>query len=74
MKKIPSDSADPDLAAEYDFRTGTRGKYAQQYASGSNIIQLAPDVAEVFHDADAVNKALRELIRAARQATEQRPG
>jgi len=72
MKKIPSDPEDPDLATEYDFRAGTRGKYAQQYASGSNIIQLAPDVAEVFHDADAVNEALRELIRVARQATEQR--
>jgi hypothetical protein len=58
---------------EYDFRTGIRGKYARQYAAGSNIILLAPDVAKVFHDADAVNEALRELIRVARQATEQRP-
>ena len=62
MKKIPSDPEDSDLATEYDFRAGTRGKYAQQYASGSNIIQLAPDVAEVFHDADAVN-GLRLLGR-----------
>ena len=74
MKKISPDPEEPDLAAEYDFRPGIRGKYAEQFAAGSNIVLLAPDVTAVFHDADAVNDALRELIRVARQATEQRPG
>jgi hypothetical protein len=74
MKNIHSEQEDPDVAPEYDFRQGTRGKYAQQYAAGSNIVQLAPDVAQVFPNADAVNEALRGLIEVARRATEQRAG
>ena len=74
MKKIRVDPEDPDLAAEYDFSAGIRGKYAERYAAGSNIVLLAPDVAQVFRDADAVNEALRALIRVAKQATEQRTG
>ena len=73
MKKTTLDPEDPDLAAEYDFRTGIRGKYARQYAAGSNIVLLAPDVAAVFRDADAVNEALRGLIRVAREVTARVP-
>ena len=31
------------------------------------LVQLAPDVAEMFPDADAVNSALRFLIRVTRE-------
>lgn len=53
--------ADPDMREEYDFSGAVRGKYAERFAEGSNVIVLEPDVAEVFSDADAVNKALRLL-------------
>jgi hypothetical protein len=39
-----------------------RGKYYQRYMRGSNVVLLAPDVAEVFHDSETVNIALREYI------------
>lgn len=70
MKTTPPAPArdDGDLLDEYDFRGGTRGKYAREYAAGSNIVVLAPDVAEAFPNSQAVNDALRALIRVARQA------
>jgi hypothetical protein len=48
---------------EYDFSKGVRGKYAKQYAEGTNVILLDPDVAKAFPTSEAVNKALRELIQ-----------
>jgi hypothetical protein len=62
------------MEPEYDFRGGVRGKYAERYGAGSNIVVLEPDVAEVFSDSESVNQALRVLAnlvkqRAARTAT-----
>lgn len=54
---------DPDLLEEYDFSGGIRGKYAEQYREGSNIVILDPDVAEMFPDSAAVNQALRALAQ-----------
>jgi len=68
MKKTTKDEIRP----EYDFATmdrGVRGKYADRYAQGVNVILLDDDVAEVFHDAGAVNDALRSLIKIARSKT-----
>lgn len=48
-----------EMRAEYDFSGGVRGKYAARFAEGSNVVVLAPDVAEVFRTAKAVNDALR---------------
>lgn len=39
---------DPDMLDEYDFSEGVRGKYAERYAAGTNVVVLAADVAEVF--------------------------
>jgi hypothetical protein len=51
---------DPDeMRPEYDLRGGVRGKYFEQYKQGTNVVLLDADVAEVFHDSAAVNKALR---------------
>jgi hypothetical protein len=61
MKKTPNNDADDEMRAEYDFRGGVRGKYAERYASGTNVVLLDPDVAEVFRDPASVNRALRAL-------------
>ena len=58
---------DDDLAEDYDFSNGVRGKYAAHYTTGSNIVVLAPNVAQVFRDSQSVNEALRALIKIARQ-------
>jgi uncharacterized DUF497 family protein len=51
-----------EMLDEYDFSTGVIGKYAKQYAEGTNIVLLEPDVAKVFPDSAAVNQALRQII------------
>ena len=58
-----SAKAKPIDVPEIDFSGGVRGKYAARYAESSNIVVLSPDVAEVFPNSDAVNEALRTLVR-----------
>ena len=57
------------MKKEYDFSKGVRGKYAKQYAEGTNVILLDPDVAKAFPTSESVNKALRSLIRKKEDAT-----
>lgn len=67
MKKATKAKRDRDLLDEYDFSKGVRGKYAKSYAEGTNVVVLAPDVAAHFPDAEAVNEALRALVKIARR-------
>lgn len=48
---------------EYDFSKGERGKYAKQYAEGTNVVLLDSDIAKVFKSSEAVNNALRSIIQ-----------
>jgi Trm5-related predicted tRNA methylase len=52
-----------EMRAHYDFRGGVRGKYAQRYAEGTNVVVLDPDVAKMFPDRESVNEALRAVGR-----------
>ena len=54
-----------ELRREYDLSKlkGVRGKYATRYQAGTNLVLLAPDVAEYFRDEQSVNTALRKLIQ-----------
>ena len=61
MKKDPKSHDEPDMLNEYDFSSGVRGKYAERYEEGSNVVVLDPDVARIFRDAESVNQALRAL-------------
>jgi hypothetical protein len=67
-----------DLRPEYDLsqllKGGVRGRYADRYRGGTNLVLLAPDVAEVFADEDAVNEALRLVIQLAKIPTANRYG
>ena len=46
----------------YDFSKGVRGKYAEIYCEGTNVVLLEPEVARAFPTSEAVNKALRRII------------
>lgn len=65
----PANDADVDMREEYDFSGGVRGKYAERYAEGTNLVLLDPDVARVFPDSAAVNEALRALVRIVERRT-----
>jgi hypothetical protein len=55
------DSPDPDMLDEYDFSNGRRGRYAQRYADGTNVVTE-------FRDSRQVNDALRELLELRKRA------
>ena len=72
MKQENEPNLDDELRPEYDFfklEGGVRGKYAERYHQGTNLVLLEPDVAEVFPTAEAVNEALRLLMRIAQAQT-----
>jgi hypothetical protein len=60
------------MPPEIDFHGGERGRYAKRYSEGTNLILLAPDVAEVFPDSDAVNAALRVVLRASARVNQRK--
>ena len=69
MKKEERETEDDELRPEYDLselKGRTRGKYAERYKAGTNLVLLEPDVAAAFPDAKAVNEALRLLMKVAR--------
>jgi hypothetical protein len=55
-----------EMRPEYDFSGAVRGKYYERYRAGTNVVVLDSDVAQVFPTSQAVNEALRVLIKAAR--------
>jgi hypothetical protein len=60
---------DSELLAEYNFASMkgmVKGKYAKEYAKGTNLVLLEKDIAEFFPDAKSVNDALRSLVRIAK--------
>ena len=70
MKKENLIDMEDDLRPEYDLekllKDGVRGKYVERYRAGTNLVRLAPDVAEAFPTEDAVNEALRLVIQMAK--------
>ena len=50
------------MKKEYDFRKGVRGKYAERFEKGTNLVLLDPEVAKYFPTAKSVNRALKSLI------------
>ena len=62
MKKVETDIND-ELRPEYDLRSLRVRKLGLGRKSFGGVVRLEPDVAEVFPDAEAVNEALRFLIR-----------
>jgi hypothetical protein len=76
MKKASPVSMD-EMRPEYrreDLGKGVRGKYFEEYSKGTNLVLLSPDVAASFPTAEAVNEALRSLVRIAQASTRRSPG
>jgi hypothetical protein len=72
MKKASATRLGDDLRPEYDLtrlKGGVRGKYHRQAVAGTNLMLIEPSLAEVFGDAEAVNRALRLLVDTAQAAS-----
>lgn len=67
MGKMTEMADKDEMSDEYDFSGGKRGKYAERYAQGANVVILEPDVYEIFHDSESVNEALRPLANLIRK-------
>ena len=67
MKKAKSDELRPEYHRD-DFGNGIRGKYYEDYKSGTNLVLLSPDVSAMFPDEESVNEALRDLIKLAQKS------
>lgn len=70
MKKVKSTS--DELRVEYkrsDFGKLERGKYYERVKASSNIVVLDPEVAAIFPNSAAVNKALHSLVDVAQKAS-----
>ena len=71
MKEKIETPLDDELRPEYDetiLKDGVRGKYTSRYRQGTNLVLLAPDVAAAFPTEQAVNDALRLLMKVAHQS------
>ena len=55
------------MRPEYDFSKGIRGKHAVQYAEGTNVVVLEPDVAREFRTPEQVNETLRTVSKLLQQ-------
>lgn len=67
MSRVKPERSD-ELRSEYDFGelgVGVRGKYLRRYRAGTNLALLEPDVAAAFSTDEAVNEALRAVLKAA---------
>jgi hypothetical protein len=67
MQKKSTEEKSDDLRPEYAFEEllpgGVQGKYADRFQEGTNIILLDDDVAEAFPNDEAVNAALRLVLK-----------
>ena len=71
MKPKARDLAD-ELRPEYnfDYSKAVRGKYYRRLLKeGSNVVVLEPDVAKAFPNSDAVNDALRSVLKTRQSRT-----
>jgi hypothetical protein len=53
------------MRPEYDFSQAVRSKYAARFREGSKVVVLDPDVAQRFATGEAVNRALRAIVKIA---------
>ena len=67
MKKKGNAKRTDELRDEYDLtallKDAVRGKYAERYRAGTNLVLLEPDVAKAFPSTEAVNHALKLVMQ-----------
>ena len=67
---------DYELKEEYDLSKMTvlpKGRFDPKRRIGNSIIALEPDIAKAFPNDEAVNKALRQLLKASKLSQHTHP-
>lgn len=68
MNEENTETLEDEMRPEYDLsqlKGRVRGKYVERYRAGTNLVLLDGDVQAAFPDAEAVNEALRMLMKVA---------
>ena len=68
MKKVETGKKN-ELRPEYDLKSLRIRKIGPGRKRFGDVIRLEPDIAKVFSDAEAVNGALRSLIKIASKSS-----
>jgi len=66
MKKVETDIND-ELRPEYDLKSLRVRKLGSGRKGFGSVVRLEPDVSQAFPNAEAVNEALRFLIRVTKE-------
>ena len=75
MSEDKTEQLEDEMRPEYDLsqlKGRVRGKYVERYRAGTNLVLLESDVQTAFPDAEAVNEALRMLMKVARRQAQER--
>lgn len=57
-----------EMKDEYDFSKGRRNPYAARIRAGMNMVVIEPELYAVFPSSEAVNEALRLIVKASAKA------
>lgn len=63
-----SNSDNDEMREEYDLSSlgkPVKGKYADRYKRGTNVVVIDADLSDKFPNAESVNRALRKLVNEA---------
>ena len=66
MKKGKAE--DGVVRAEYDFSKGRKNPYAERANATSSLVVIEPDLYAIFPSGEAVNAALRLIVKASAKA------
>jgi hypothetical protein len=75
MNKDKNKISEDEMRSEYDLselKGKVRGKYVKRYQAGTNLVLLESDVQAAFPDAEAVNEALRMLMKVAHRQIQEK--
>jgi len=62
-KTEQNDELRPEYDMKFLLKGGKRGKYAERYRTGTNLVLLEPEVAKAFPNEKAVNEALKLVMK-----------
>lgn len=63
---------DDGMRTEYELKNGRRNPYADRLKSGTNLVLIEPDLYPYFPTSEAVNAALRLLVKVSAKAVKPR--
>ncbi len=68
MKKKTTKVGVDEMRAEYELSGGAKNPYAARFVKGTNLVLIEPELFKAFPSGEAVNRALRILLKAGAQA------